>query len=191
MVKMRNSKHQYQEQFPIQSCSIPDQSWCWEPVDKEKLNKDRVETLVSEAISKDNPQIIGEYTSTSTNLYGTSIYSKEGNIEFYNGSLIGNIALKGYFIKIRDGYQIKKEKNDFEVLYLTKKDKVTDIVQIDGVKYNNLQEAIDSINGEEQKTIQLINNFELGQCICFNKNLILDLNGFTITNNYYKIETHK
>ena len=62
-------------------------------------------------------------------------------------------------------------------------------MQIEDNKYYSLQEAIDSI-GEEEETIEVIRNFELeeNETIKFNKNINLNLNWYTITNNYYRIE---
>ena len=138
--------------------------------------------------TKENPYIKGEYIGTSKNYNGYGVYNCLGNLEFYKGIIQGDIALLGNITKIREGYKIEKSTiEEKESIYLIEKTNAEYIVQIEKNKYYSLQEAIDSI-GEEEKTIEIIKNFELEEKINFNKNVILDLNGYTITNNYYRIE---
>ena len=145
-------------------------------------------TIEDEIVQKVEPTIIGQYLGTSTSYNGYGIYNGiNGEIEFYNGIIQGNLSLSGTVTKIRDGYKI--EKNiiyELESIYLVEKSNTEYVVQIDETKYYTLKEAIESI-GEEEKTIQVLRNFELDEKIEFNKNIILDLNGCTITNNYYEI----
>ena len=142
----------------------------------------------SENISKEIPNIEGKYNGTGIFNNGYGIYNKFGNVDFYNGIVKGNIALSGNITKIRDGCKIEKNSTEEkESIYLVEKTNTEYIVQIEETKYYSLQEAIDNI-GEEEKTIEAIRNFELEETIKFNKNVVLNLNGYTITNNYYRIE---
>ena len=112
-----------------------------------------------------------------------------GNVEFYNGIIQGEVPLIGNITEIREGYQIEKSViEEEEAIYLVEKINTEYIAQIEEKKYTNLQEAIDTIKDNEEKTIEILKNFEINEKIEFNKNIILDLKGYTITNNYYKIE---
>ena len=138
-------------------------------------------------ISKENPKIKGEYTGTLTET-GYGIYNATGNVEFYNGIIQGDIALNANLTKIREGCQIESSIiGEKDSIYLVKKKNEEYIVQIEEKQYTSLQEAIDSI-GEEEKTIEILKDFELNEPILFNKNIVLDLKGYTITNKYYRIE---
>ena len=137
----------------------------------------------NKTVSQKEPHIISS----------TGIYSLDGNIEFYDGLIQGiRFALLGNITEIRDGYQIQNENiENREAIYLIKKDNIDNIVRIDNLEYKSLQEAIDSIKSQEEKTIEVIQDFELMESIEFNKNIILNLNGYTITNKYYKIINSK
>ena len=120
--------------------------------------------------------------------YGCGIFTKSG-VEFYNGSIQGDVAILGGIENIRDGYKIENIiENQKELIYLVEKIDNDYIAQIDEIQYMSLQKAIDSLNPNEEKTIKIIKDFELEENIIFNKNIILDLNGHIITNNYYRIE---
>ena len=118
-----------------------------------------------------------------------------GEVEFYNGLIQGkDRAISGTVTKIRDGCKIKNEIiEEKQSAYLIEKSNIYTeyIVQIDDVKYYTLQEAINSIEEQEEKKIQVLKDFELESEVNFNKNVILDLNGHTITNYYYKISNNK
>ena len=138
-------------------------------------------------IQKEKPTIIGKFIGTSTSKsYG--IYNNiSGELEFYNGIIQGDIVLEGTVTQIREGYRIEENIIDgLNSIYLVERTYTDYIVQIENNMYYSLKEAIGSI-GEDEKIIRVLRNFELDEITEFNKNIILDLNGFTITNNYYDI----
>ena len=143
----------------------------------------------SETISKEKPLILGKDIGTAGDCIGTGLINTNGIVEFYNGIIQGNgIAMASNVTQIREGYQI--ESNTIEGLkavYLSKKINTEYIVQIDETKYSSLQEAIDSINNDNEITIKILRDFEINESIEFNKNIVLDLNGHTITNHFYRI----
>ena len=147
-------------------------------------------TKESESISQKIPNIKGECNATSSYYKGYGIYNEFGSVEFYSGTMQGDIALLGNITKIREEYRIEKNTVDEkESIYLVEKNSAEYIVQIEDTKYYSLQRAVDSI-GEEETTIEVIRDFEIeeNETIKFNKDITLNLNGHTITNNYYKIE---
>ena len=142
--------------------------------------------LKEQIISKEEPCIKGEVTGTSI---GYGIKNLNGNLEFYNGIIQGDTTLIGTITKIRDGYEVRNGIIEGKSsLYLAEKVDKGYIVQIEGEKYKSLQEAINTIRDNEEKTIEVLQNFELNETIEFNKNVKLDLKGKTINNKYYKIE---
>ena len=53
-----------------------------------------------------------------------------------------------------------------------------------GIQYTNFEKAVSEVNENEQVTIKILRDFELKNNFV---NIILDFNGFKITNNYFKI----
>ena len=141
-----------------------------------------------EIVSQEKPLIMADYTKNNNKYNGYGIYNLEGNIYFYDGIIKGNKATTGNIFKeIMPGYKIDLNIIDKkETICLIENFEKENIVQIDDKKYNSVTEAIESI-GEEEKTIKVLKSFELNEALEFNKNIILDLNGYTITNKYYKI----
>ena len=131
---------------------------------------------------QNNPEIISETTGIRN--------SSLGELEFYNGIIQAKVALNGNITRIREGYKVEKSIIDeLESIYLVEKTNTEYIVQIENNKYYSLKEAIESI--EEEKTIQVLRDFELDEIIEFNKNITLDLNGYVITNEYYEMVNNK
>ena len=143
-------------------------------------------------ISQNNPIIQAEYIETLNSYYGYGIYNQLGNVEINNGLIQGKtVALLGGVTKIRDGYKIENSIiEEKDSIYLVEKINEEYIVQIDEIQYTSLQKAIDSIGENEEKTIEILKDFELNENINFNKNITLNLKGFTITNQYYRIENN-
>ena len=136
--------------------------------------------------NKDATELIQQPCIKSNNIGLSNINT--GTVEFYDGSIQGKTALSGTISKTRENYKIvKNNKDGMEIIQLEEKIAKDYIVQVDETKYYTLKEAIESI-GEEEKTIHFLRDFELDETIKFNKNIILDLNGHTMTNNFYKIE---
>lgn len=127
-----------------------------------------------------------------TSKLGCGLYNGQGNIEFYNGMIKGSsIAIIGTIIEVRENYtlQIYNEENT-QIVVLTEIEDRNYVAQIDDKKYYSLQDAIDSVNENEEKTIEVIENINLIEPIKFNKNIILDLNGYKITTDYYQISNN-
>lgn len=143
-----------------------------------------------EFTSQEEPNIKGETTSSYRGyaLYNSSL----GTVNFYDGIIQEgkrSEVLSGNISEIESGYKIVESTiNGDNAIYLEKNTEQDYIAQIDNIKYETLQEAIESIPEEEQKTIIILKDFELTESINFNRKIILDLNGKIITNNYFKIE---
>ena len=128
------------------------------------------------ALSQDQTAISG----SSCGVYNT-------NIELYNGSIQGNKAiLYGEITKIRENCRLKTEAQKIYLENITD-DPIVRIIET-GKGYSSLYDAINAIGEDETKTIEVLQNFELGIKTNFNKNMKLDLNGYTITNNSSYIE---
>ena len=142
--------------------------------------------------SSDQTYIYSAYTGSSSNGYaGSGIYNYFGCIEFYAGKIESNIAIEGNITKVRDGYKINKvEKEKLEFVQLLEKNNEY-VVKIDNEKFYTLQEAIDSINQNEEKKIEILNNLEINSKIEINKNVTLDLCGYKIENNGFLMENSK
>lgn len=123
---------------------------------------------------------------TSENI---GICIREGTLEFYKGIIQGsNEALLGGITQIRKNCKIKKEIIDEQKsIYLIENINSEYIVKIEEQKYTSLKEAIDSIEGNEEKTIEVIEDFETKEKTIFDKNVKIDLKGHIVTNNYYSI----
>ena len=137
-------------------------------------------------VYKETPSILAE--SKVSYAIGYGIYNLVGDIYFYDGIIQGDIAYVGTITEIEDGYKIENSEIDgYDSIYLVPKSEAKYVVQIDDNKYYTLNEAIESITTDTQTTIKVISDFELYEGVEFNKNIILDLNGYTIINNFYKI----
>lgn len=127
-------------------------------------------------VSLTSPLIIGEN-------YGA--YINAGTINFYDGKLKGQInSYYGEITAIEDGYLIKTDNElvdevNYEVSYLIEQENIAEVVET-GVKFNSLQNAVDSI--ESNGTVRIISDAivqsELN--IVKEKNITLDLNGKTV-----------
>ncbi len=137
-------------------------------------------------ISHEKPIIKGIKVPNNTKPIG--LINTLGAVEFYNGIIQGSTALSGSITQLRENCKIESSiTENLETIYLVEITNREYVVQIEGVRYYNLQEAIDSL-GNIEKTIEVLRNFELEQSTVFNKKVILDLKGYEIVNNYYRME---
>ena len=130
-------------------------------------------------VSKDNPNITND-------TYGLTITN--GKVNFYDGIISGTTdAVKGTINEIEDGYEIisditgdgKKSK------YLSRLPVAE--VESTGDTYYTLQDAIDAVTKSEE-TIKLLRRYTTlntleTTTIPENKNIVLDLNGYTLEQN--------
>ncbi len=111
------------------------------------------------------------------------LYNNTGTLNFYDGIVKGVTAIQGKVNDVEDGYDIVKETDgNLEVKYLGK----VYVAQIEstGEKYYSIKEAIDAVtkDGEIIKLLRNITTFTTAETIEISddKNVILDLNGYTI-----------
>ena len=131
-------------------------------------------------VSKTNPNI------TNSNGYGLTI--SNGKVNFYDGIISGTSgAISGTVNEIEDGYEIisGKTEDGKESKYLALLP-VAKIVSTNE-EYYNLQDAIDAVTktGETIKIIRKYTTLNTLETITIpeDKNIIIDLNGYTIEQN--------
>ena len=131
-------------------------------------------------VSKTNPNI------TNSNGYGLTI--SNGKVNFYDGIISGTSgAISGTVNEIEDGYEIisGKTEDGKESKYLALLP-VGKIVSTNE-EYYNLQDAIDAVTktGETIKIIRKYTTLNTLETITIpeDKNIIIDLNGYTIEQN--------
>ena len=134
-------------------------------------------------VSQENPYVKGEYTGTSTSCVGYGIYNTKGKLYFYDGKIEGTTKAVYDTITEKEDNTEFKYNEDETILTLTTE--VTPVAQIEETTYETLEEAINSIEGE-QKTIKILRNVvytlnDTSITIPVDKNIILDLNGYKIT----------
>ena len=126
-------------------------------------------------VDKDAPIIKGSS-------YGVHI--KSGVANFYDGTLKGKTnGYNGNFTSIEDATVIEDgteviDNENYKLNYLVAQ---KDFLEVDGVKYNSFEKAMSSI--EETGTIKVIETVQVnyGLTISKEKDIILDLNGKTVT----------
>ena len=140
-------------------------------------------------INQTSPSITGllNYSSESYTSYG--LYNMEGILNFYDGTITGNEFSEGTITQIPSNAEITFTKEKSSITgFLTEFS--GPVAEINGVTYNTLQEAFDSVedNQENATTVKLLRditilNDENRPIITENKNIYLDLNGYAITAN--------
>ena len=103
----------------------------------------------------------------------------------YDGQIKGKTgSTQGYVTYTESGYSVaSKVEGEYMVDYLALSGTISTVAEVNGIDYTNLQSAINAITGEEAQTITLTNGINLSQSytIAEGQNIILDLNGKTIT----------
>ena len=128
-------------------------------------------------MNPDSPIIIGE-------TYGLTVKAT-GKVYMYDGQVKGKTgATEGYITYTEEGYVVaNKTEGEYFVNYLALGGTASAVAQVNGVSYSNLQSAINSITGEEEQTIILLNGIVSTETytIAEGQNIKLDMNGKTIT----------
>ena len=111
------------------------------------------------------------------------LYNNTGTLNFYDGIVKGVTAIQGKVNDVEDGYDIVKETDgNLEVKYLGKVYAAQ--IESTGEKYYSIKEAIDTVTKDDEiiKLLRNITTFTTAETIEIsdNKNVILDLNGYTI-----------
>ena len=111
------------------------------------------------------------------------LYNNTGTLNFYDGIVKGVTAIQGKVNDVEDGYDIVKETDgNLEVKYLGKVYAAQ--IESTGEKYYSIKEAIDAVTKDDEiiKLLRNITTFATAETIEIsdNKNVILDLNGYTI-----------
>ena len=141
-----------------------------------------------EGVNKENPSIIG---------YNYATYnSKTGTIKFFDGVIKSpNNLIYGSITQIEESSEMitsTDEKNRKQA-YLD----LIPLLQIEDTQYYTLEEALESIsvNNEQPVTMKLLRNVNYlstsERKVIQNRNVILDLNGYTISTQLSDIITNK
>ena len=115
--------------------------------------------------------------------YGIYQSNTEGKLYFYDGQIKGKAGtIYGTITEIATGYEISKTNGDYYTDILVKSGVEVSVAKIDGVTYTSIQDAIAACPEGTQKTITIENNIIATRIITISqgKDIILDLNGFTI-----------
>ena len=135
-------------------------------------------------VLKDTPQI------KSTSKYGIYNYNSSGRVNFYDGAIIGNTnAVYGTISGLPDGYRINSVDENvdtigiLQIYTLEYKGDTASQISINGIYFDNLQDAIDNcMTGQEVIFIEgnIIIDGEPVE-IKANQTITINLNGFTIS----------
>ena len=137
--------------------------------------------------SINNPKIISQQS------YGVN--NEGGVVNFYDGIIQGKIdAIAGGISEIEEQRQIRKESGDeYTKIYL--EELVSENVVINentGKEYTKIEEAVKEAQDNEETILKILKDFDMTSSINIgeNKNIILDLQGYTITSNYCLINNN-
>ena len=128
------------------------------------------------------------YNSNSPIIQGEEygiVNTGSGTIAFYDGTIKGKVgSIQGYYLYTETGY--KAQTNIIDGYYcdtLALSGTVTTIAKIGDIEYTNLQSAINACTSSTPTTITLVNsvNSNLMFTVEEGQNIIIDLNGCTIT----------
>ena len=141
-----------------------------------------------EGVNKENPSIIG---------YNYATYnSKTGTIKFFDGVIKSpNNLIYGSITQIEESSEMitSTDEENRKQAYLD----LIPLLQIEDTQYYTLEEALDSIsdNNEQPVTMKLLRNVNYlptsERKVIQNKNVILDLNSYTISTQLSDIITNK
>ena len=143
------------------------------------------------SVSTEDPVIVGNSTNTSKIGYGIYNNNSDGNINIYDGKIIGkvNYGIYGTINELEDKYDLNVVKDtNVETITLKNKDvEETDddyVASIGNKKYTTLQKAIDDVESNNNETeITILKDIETARKIEIpnNKNIKINFN-----NNYLK-----
>ena len=115
--------------------------------------------------------------------YGIYQSNSNGKFNFYDGQVKGKTGtIYGTITEIASGYEISKTNGDYYTDILVKSGVEVSVAKIGEVTYTSIQDAIAACPEGTQKTITIENNIIATSTITIpqGKDIILDLNGFTI-----------
>ena len=115
--------------------------------------------------------------------YGIYQNNSNGKLNFYDGQVKGKTGtIYGTITEIATGYEISKTNGDYYTDILVKSGVEVSVAKIGEVTYTSIQDAIAACPEGTQKTITIENNVIATSTITIpqGKDIILDLNGFTI-----------
>ena len=128
-------------------------------------------------MNSESPLIIGEE-------YGF-VNSTTATVYMYDGQIKGKAgATQGFITYTETGYTVaNKVDGEYYVDYLALAGTITTVAEVNGISFSNLQSAINSVTGTDAVTIKLTNGINGSQSytIAEGQNIILDMNGKTIT----------
>ena len=142
--------------------------------------------------SNNEPNISTTYNGTLTSY---SIYNQFGTFNFYDGIIQSNgSCIYGGITEIEENHEIVENSQDgYEKIYLVEQNANNYILEnvITGKQYSSFIEAINEIT-KDANELKIIKDFTLSTPLIIpdDKNIILDLNGRTITNKYFLITNY-
>ena len=126
----------------------------------------------------------GSVSKTSPEIVGTTmgIYNANGSvINFYDGIIKGKTSIEGKITEYEENYEIIKEtQDDIESAYL---DTNLSVAKIGEQTYQTLEEAFDACTQNQETTVEITRSLDSNtqKEIEENKNIILDLKGYTLS----------
>ena len=134
--------------------------------------------------SKNNPNITGK-------TYGLYNGNATATVNFYDGIITGETAIFGGINEVEEGYEIILESDgDIEHKYLDKLPLIKNIDKND-TEYYSIQEAIDDASdGDRLELLREYTTASTDSSIVNNKNIIIDLKGFKISQNNEELFTN-
>ena len=134
-------------------------------------------------LGENDGEVDRTYPCVTGEKYGIYQSNTEGKLYFYDGQIKGKAGtIYGTITEIATGYEISKTNGDYYTDILVKSGVEVSVAKIDGVTYTSIQDAIAACPEGTQKTITIENNIIATRIITISqgKDIILDLNGFTI-----------
>lgn len=125
-------------------------------------------------VNDETPEIIGEE-------YGLV---NQATVNMYDGQIRGKTgSTQGYVTNTETGYEVETiVDGEYMVDHLALSGTVSEVAEVNGISFSNLQSAINSAIGEEAVTVKLKNGITGSQTftIAEGQNIILDMNEKTI-----------
>ena len=134
-------------------------------------------------LGENDSEVDRTYPCITGGEYGIYQSNSGGKLNFYDGQVKGKTGtIYGTITEIASGYEISKTNGDYYTDILVKSGVEVSVAKIGEVTYTSIQDAIAACPEGTQKTIMLENNVVAISTITIpeGKDIILDLNGFTI-----------
>ena len=134
-------------------------------------------------LGENDSEVDRTYPCITGGEYGIYQSNSGGKLNFYDGQVKGKTGtIYGTITEIASGYEISKTNGDYYTDILVKSGVEVSVAKIGEVTYTSIQDAIAACPEGTQKTITIENNVIATSTITIpqGKDIILDLNGFTI-----------